>query len=60
MNEKEDEKERAMSIRVPESMHARLRALYVSTGRSMNSMINEAIGDWLQATAPEEGGRRDR
>jgi len=51
----QEDPERAMSIRVPESQHRQLRALYVATGRSMKSMINEAIQEWLARQEKENG-----
>lgn len=45
---------KAMSIRLPAEVHRRLRALYVETGKSMNSMVNEAVQQWLDRREAEE------
>ena len=46
--------DKAMSIRLPAEVHRRLRALYVETGQSMNSMVNEAVQQWLDRREAEE------
>ena len=46
--------EKAMSIRIPESVHRQLRQRYIDTGQAMNAMVNEAIEQWLEKSPPEE------
>ena len=42
-----DEEEQAMTIRLPKGTHRTLRILSATTGVAMNTMINEAVGEWL-------------
>ncbi len=51
---------KAMSIRLPADVHRRLRALYVETGQSMNSMVNEAVQQWLDRREAEKKTERKR
>ena len=50
-----DEDEQAMTIRLPKGTHRTLRILSATTGVAMNTMINEAIEQWL---ARREGDER--
>jgi predicted DNA-binding protein len=51
-----EQDEQAMSIRLPVGTHRRLRRLYAETGRSMNSMVNEAVETWLPGAEAEQSG----
>lgn len=47
MNTETGKDEQAMTVRLPKTTHRKLGHLAVETGVSMNTMINEAVAQWL-------------
>jgi predicted transcriptional regulator len=47
MSEADSKEEQAMTVRLPKGDHRKLGHLAVETGVSMNTMIKQAVAQWL-------------